>query len=281
MKTPLQKEYINKLTNLNDQLCFYLFNQEELNQKLENFSDSANELYTTDLFNQNKYSSKIHVTFEKLPDFQDQNRTLNFGAYFSFSYEFLSSYIDDVISLIEHLNGVNLSNSQKRKEPEKQLKLIINACSNNLPDAELFDTIKYCRLRRNYFTHILETLNNKFQDLVTNKGVHLNNFWTSARQELDFTQTNVDEFKEIETIDLIKIIRIVLQEMDSFLASLLNKRSIAEYVTKELYEQSPTRINADVIRTRKSKVKKLAKQQFDINLTNQEMDDAVQTVGVR
>lgn len=281
MKTSLQKPYISKLTNLNDQLCFYLFNQEELNQKLENFTESANDLYTTDLFNRNKYSSKIHVTFKKLPEFQDQNKTLNFGAYFSFSYEFLSSYIDDVISLLEELNGITLTNNEQRKEPELRLKLIISRCSNNLPNEELFDTIKYCRLRRNYFTHILETLNNKFQDLVNNKGVQLNTFWASARQELDFTQTNVDEFKETETIDLIKIIRIVLTKIDNCLGSLLNKTSIAEYVTKELYAQNPTRINTEVIKNRKSKVKRLAKQKFDVNLTDQEMDNAVQTIGVR
>jgi len=125
MKTPIQKPYVDKLSNLNDQLCFYQFNREELKQKLSNFSETANPLFTTDLFKNNEYAKKIHVTFEKLPEFQELNETLNFGAYFSFSYEFLSSYIDDVIILIEKINGVTLTVNEQKKEPEKRLKKAI------------------------------------------------------------------------------------------------------------------------------------------------------------
>lgn len=281
MKTILQNNYKEKLANLNDQFCFYLFNREELKQKLDNFSESANPLFTTDLFKNNLYSKKIHVTFEKLPEFQEKNETLNFGAYFSFSYEFVSSYIDDVIVLLEKTNGVSLSDSQQRNVPEKRLKIALNQISATLPNQELFSTLEYCRLRRNYFTHILDSLNNKFQDLVNNRGSNLNTFWSSARSELDFTQHNVAEFTENETIELIKILRITLIEVDEFIGSILNKTGVAEFITTEIYATNPTRINADVIEKRKKKVLAFAKREFKLTLTDSEMDNAVKTIGIR
>lgn len=281
MKTPVQKPYIDKLSNLNDQLCFYQFNREELKQKLSNFSETANPLFTTDLFKNNQYAKKIHVTFEKLPEFQEQNETLNFGAYFSFSYEFLSSYIDDIILLIEKINGVSLTANEQKKEPEKRLKKAIEKCSLGTPNQELFDTIAYFRLRRNYFTHILDTLNSKFLDIVNVKGAGLNAYWSSARSELDFTQQNVDEFNENETIELLKIIKIVLKEVDEFVGGILNNVGVAEYITSEIYCHNPTRINAEIISKRKSKVSSVAKQQFEIILTDAEMDNAVKTIGIK
>lgn len=279
MKTPIQKPYIEKLSNLNDQLCFYQFNREELKQKLSNFSESANPLFTTDLFKNNEYAKKIHVTFEKLPEFQELNETLNFGAYFSFSYEFLSSYIDDAIILIDRINGVSLTANEQKKEPEKRLKKAIEKCSLGTPNQELFDTIAYCRLRRNYFTHVLETLNTKFLEIVNVNGSGLNSYWSSARTELDFTQQNVDKFNENETIDLLKIIRIILKEVDEFIGGILNKVGVAEYVTSEIYLPKPTRINAEIIKQRKRKVSAVAKQRFEITLTDTEMDNAVKTIG--
>lgn len=281
MKTPIQKPYIDKLSNLNDQLCFYQFNREELKQKLSNFSKTANPLFTTDLFKNNQYAKKIHVTFEKLPEFLAQNETLNFGAYFSFSYEFLSSYIDDIIVLIARINGVSLTVNEQKKEPEKRLKKTIEKCSLGTPNQELFDTIAYFRLRRNYFTHILDTLNSKFLDIVNVKGDGLNKYWSSARTELDFTQHKVDEFKENETIELLKIIKIVLKEVDEFIGGILNNEGIAEYITSEIYRSKPTRINTEIIAKRKRKVSAVAKQQFEIILTDAEMDNAVKTIGIK
>lgn len=278
MKTPLQIEYARKLANLNDQLCFFLFNREELKQKLSNFSSSANPLFTTDLFSKNQYAPKIHVTFKKLSNFQVQNETLNFGAYFSFSYEFFSSYIDDVTTIIERINGVTLTAREKKKDPEKRLKKIIDKCGHGSPNQELFDTIAYCRLRRNYFTHVLGTLNSKFQDIVNNKGTGLNKYWTSVRSSLDFTLHNVDEFEESETIELLKILRIILETVDEFIAGILKKEGIADYLSKETFTK-PTRVNKDIVRQRKRTISAQSMHQFGIRLTDQEMDNAVRTIG--
>lgn len=278
MKTPIQKEYVRRLANLNDQFCFFLFNREELNQKLSNYTDKANPLYTTYLFSKNQYAPKIHVTFEKLPEFQEQNETLNFGAYFSFTYEFFSSYIDDVITIVEEINGVSLTASEQRKEPEKRLKKIISKSGYTPPAQEIFDTISYCRLRRNYFTHVLDSLNSKFQDIVNNKGAGLNAYWSGARNSLDFTQTSVDQFEENETLELLKIQRILLETIDQFIGGILNKVGIAEYLSNQAFSK-PTRINEDVVKKRKTKIASLSKNHFGVTLTDADMNNAVRTIG--
>jgi hypothetical protein len=281
MKTPLQNDYLDKLANLNDQLCFFLFNRDEFKSKISNFTSNANSLFTTDLFAKNQYSSKIHVTFKKLPEFMEHNQTLNFGAYFSFSYEFLSGYIEDVMSIIETINGVDLADTEQKKDLEIRLNKLVVKCGQGTLPSELIDTISYFRLRRNYFTHILDTLNNKFLALVENRGSILNTYWTESISELDFSQQSVNEFKENETIELIKIIRIVLETLDTFIGGILDKEGIAKYVTTELYAGNPSRINRDVLERRKSRVSSVAFQKFGIRLTDTQMLNAISTIGCR
>lgn len=282
MRTEIQKAYIKKLTDLNDQFCFYLFNREELNLKLKTIDPAKKELFTTEVFDENDYSKKIHVTLKKLPDFQAEHESINFGAYFSMSYEILAAYMEEVPEIINKINGVSLSLNEKRAIPESEnkLKAAIAKCNRGLPTQELFDTIAYCRLRRNYFTHILDTLNAPFLDIVNNKGTTLNLFW-ATRSELDFTDQTVNEYSESETIDLIKIIKITLKDIDTFIANILDKKVIATNVTKELFEANPTRINMYVVKMRKSKVAAVAKKKYGINLTDSDMDEAVKSIGKR
>jgi len=282
MRTEIQKAYIKKLTDLNDQFCFYLFSREELNLKLQTFDSAKKKFFTTEVFDENKYSKKIHVIVEKLPEFQVEHESINFGAYFSMSYEILAGYMEEVAEILKTVNGVSLSQNEKKKiaESENKLKAAIAKCNQGLPKQELFDTIAYCRLRRNYFTHILDTLNAPFLDIVTNKGIALNSFWATS-SELNFTDQTVNEYSESETIDLIKIIKITLKEIDTFIANILDKKVIATNVTKKLFEAKPTRINMDIIVMRKVKVAEFAKKNYGISLTDGDMDEAVKTIGKR
>lgn len=281
MKTPIFDTYSQKLIDLNDQLCFFLFNREEMNQKLQNFTAAANPLFTTDLFSQNIYAQKIHVTFEKLPEFQSRNQTLNFGAYFSFTYEFLSGYIDDIIKLFIEHNGIVFSESEMKKDVEKRLKLLIDKIGATAPSLEYFDTISYFRLRRNYFTHVLKELNSKFIHIVQIKGASLNSFWSNSIQELDFTNDSVDAFLENETIELIKIQRIILEEIDQILAPLLSKKAVAKCICENLYSKNPTRINLLIINQRKVTVKSYARQYLGVILTDNDIEEFATTIGRR
>lgn len=281
MKTPLQQKYLRKLSDLNDHLCFYLFNKQELNDKLSNFKPEHKDFFTPDLFPCNPYSKTINVTLEKLPSFQEQNQLINFGSYFSFSYEFFHAYMEDVMEIISDINTISLTRSEKKNTPiEEQLQLLISKLSHTTPPQEIFDTIKYYRLRRNYITHLLESLTPGFSDLINDQGENLNLFWEEALSELDFTNDNISIITENEIIDLIKIQRIILLNIDKFIAPLLQKEGIAKYICTNRYAQ-PTRINNDIIIERKKIVSKLAIESFGVELTDTEMDHAVKTIGVK
>ncbi|MEJ5104552.1 hypothetical protein [Chryseobacterium sp. MYb328] len=281
MKTPLQQKYLRKLSDLNDHLCFYLFNKQELNDKLSNFTPEDNELFTPDLFPHNSYSKKINVTLKKLPSFQEQNQLINFGSYFSFSYEFFHAYMEDVMEIISYINTVSLTRSEKQNTPiEEQLQLLISKLGHGTPQQEVFDTIKYYRLRRNYITHLLEVLTSGFSDLINDEGENLNLFWKDAVTELDFTNYDIGVITENEIVDLLKIQRILLTIIDKFIAPLLQKEGIAKYICTKRYIQ-PARINKDIIIERKKTVSKLAIESFGVELTDTEMDHAVKTIGVK
>lgn len=279
MKTPLQNLYLDRLAALNDQLCFYLFNRDELNQKLENFSVKVDSLYTTDLFLKNRYAPKIHVNLKKLPEFQRKHETLNFGAYFSFSYEFFTGYIAAASSLIQEINSSSLTANEQKNDIETKFKTLIGKAGIGTPADAYFDTLTYCRLRRNFFTHISNTISTKFLELINDQGPILNLFWTSSISELDFSNNRINEFKEIETIDLIKILRISLEEIDNFIGSTLKKEGIAAHLANKLYSSNPSRINSDVIVKRKAKIAALGKRDFGIVLSDSEMDLAARTIG--
>ena len=191
------------------------------------------------------------------------------------------SYIDDVIVLLGKINMTNLTSREQKEVPEKRLKSIISKSNSGLLNEEIFDTITYFRLRRNYFTHLLDRLDDNLLGLISSKGISLNEYWTSALTTLDFTHNNVEDFDESETIDLLKIIRILLIEIDEKIGGILNRAGIAEYITNELYQASTTRKNQDLINERKRQVLHMAKRDFDITLSDNDMDNAVRTIGWR
>ncbi len=159
--------------------------------------------------------------------------------------------MEDVMEIISHINAVSLTRSEKQNIPiEEQLQLLVSKLGHGTPTQEVFDTIKYYRLRRNYITHLLESLTSGFSDLINNRGGDLNLFWKDAISELDFTNDNLSVITENEIIDLLKIQRIILITIDKFIASLLQKEGIAKYICGKRFIQ-PAKINNDIIVERK------------------------------
>jgi hypothetical protein len=137
MKTILLKKYLKRLANLNDQLCYFQFNRNELNKKLDDFGVNAKKLYLPDVFAQNNMAPRINVTLEKLPDFQLENQTVTFG-----------SYIKDSIQLLKDFNPLTYQCINNNELEEKYILSLINS-SYIVIDREIIDTLKYIRLRRN------------------------------------------------------------------------------------------------------------------------------------
>jgi len=280
MKTILKNKYLKRLANLNDQLCYFQFNRNELNKKLDNFGVNAKKLYLPDVFAQNSMASRINVTLEKLPDFQLENQTVTFGSYISTSYEVTSNYLKDSIQLLEDFNPSTYQLSYNNQLEEQYILTLTNS-GYNIIDREIIDTLKYIRLRRNHFTHLADSILPNFTSLITTEGSTLNNYWSGTINSLDFTSTNILSFNEEETIDIIKLLKIIVERIDINLISNLSNEGIIKYLSKKEFENNPQRINGDVIKQRIKKILVLGKHEFGVTLLENEIEPIVKTIGTR
>lgn len=280
MKTILLKKYLKILANLNDQLCYFQFNRNELNKKLNNFGTNAKKLYLPDVFAQNDMAPRINVTLEKLLDFQLENETVTFGSYISTSYEVTSNYLKDGIQLLKDFNPLTCQLSNSKELEEKYILTLTNS-SYNIINREIIDTLKYIRLRRNHFTHIADSISPSFSSLITTQGNILNNYWSGTINSLDFTSTNILSFKEEETIDIIKLLKIIVERIDINLISNLSKEGIITYLSKKEFENNPQKINSDVIKQRTKRILVLSKHEFGITLLENEIEPIVKVIGTR
>ena len=279
-KTPFAKLYAEKIASLNDQFCFFLLMREELNQELKGLSPAAGKLYSKDVFTKNSYARKIHVTIDTLPKFQNENETLTFGSYFSTSYEVTTGYIEDILSLLGKTNSSTFV-LKKGKSPEEILSKSLLASGCTTTATEIIETLSYCRLRRNHFTHLGQSLTPKFNSLITTTGARLNTFWTGSLSQLDFTSTVVDKFKENETIDLIKLLRICIEELDAVISASLDANGLSEYCTRLLFGSQKVRINSVVLDERIRKVKNYIRQKFGVTVSGSQVETYAKTIGIR
>lgn len=278
MKTPLRKKYIDRLASLNDQLCFFQFNRNELNKRLNEFGKNAGVLYTPDLFAQNVMAPRINVRINELPKFQELNQKFTFGAYLSTSYEVFSNYLLDSLELLKVFNSATfISTNDNQIEEKYALTLASSGCAP--PTRELIDTIKYIRLRRNLFTHIAETISTQLDGHILAQGATLNTYWNAAITDLDFQNTDVINFEEGETIDLLKLLRIIIETLDSNLASTLSINGMVTYIATEQFATKPQKLNIEVIKERVRKVKKLGKIIFETTLNDSDIEPIVKVIG--
>ncbi len=280
MKTALLGKYIDRLAALNDQLCFFQFNRNELNKRLIDFGPNARSLYTPDVFAQNPMASRINVTLDDLPTFQTLNQTFTFGAYISTSYEVVSHYIQDSLELLNVINPSTFQLIQDRQLEEKYFLTLASSGCTAVP-REVIDTIKYIRQRRNHFTHLNDSLSNEISNLITNSGTALNAYWSTAVSDLDFTSMDILTFEEDETIDILKLLRIIVQTLDSNLASNFSDTGVATFLANREFAPKPQRLNKDIVGQRIKKIKNLSNTEFGINLSDNVIDPIVRTIGRR
>lgn len=279
MKSILLGKYIDRLASLNDQLCFFQFNKNELDKRLIEFGPNAGKLYTPDVFAQNSMAPRINVKISELSSFQNLNQTFTFGAYFSTSYEVVSNYIEDSIKLLNTINPTTFQLTIDSMLEEKYRLTLASSNCSAVP-IELIQTLKYIRLRRNHFTHLSDQLTPVFSSLIISEGNNLNSFWASVIKKLDFKNLDVLKFEEEETIELLKILRIIVQRLDENLGNNLSHSGIAAFLSSREFNK-PQRINIDIINKRISKIRTLGKLDFGITLTDAIIEPLVKTIGVK
>jgi hypothetical protein len=146
---------------------------------------------------------------------------------------------------------------------------------------ELRLTLSYIRQRRNHFIHLGSSLTQTLTNLIQNQGSALNRYWRPTIRELDFTSTTVTYFGERESIDLLMLLRIVIQRLDRHLASQLPPGGVIELVTSQLFASQPSRINADVLSNRVRKISFVLKRDFGYTAPLSDIENAAQRIGIR
>ncbi|GEC72860.1 hypothetical protein FFL01_23990 [Flavobacterium flevense] len=278
MKTILKNKYIKRLASLNDQFCFFQFNRKELDKRLLEFGPNAGDLFTTDLFASNDMAPRIRVKISKLPSFQNLNQTFTFGAYFSTSYEVVSYYLIDSLELLKSINSSTFIATNDTQLEEKY-NLTLESSSIPIIDISLINTLKYLRLRRNHFTHLYEEIGNPLKSLICDFGSDLNRYWEGSLSQLDFESYNVLKFDEQETIDMLKLLKIIIEKLDSNLAPHLNHEGIAEYLVKKEYSDSEQRKNLDLVNKRTQKIITLSSTHFSTPIDRTIIEQKVNEFG--
>jgi hypothetical protein len=107
-KTPHRNTYLASLAKVNDQLCFYLFSDAELLPRLSVAVELQKDDYTPNVFPQNVYASRIHVTMSELVAFRGRQFNQTLGMSFAFGVEQLLLYVKDALKFWAETNGVEL-----------------------------------------------------------------------------------------------------------------------------------------------------------------------------
>lgn len=279
-KTPVRQQVISRLTALNDQLCFFLLLEEELTRRLADFGPGVQSSYTSDVFAQSSYAPKLHVTLGKLPEFQANNRSFTFGAYFSTSYEVASDFFDLATQLLSRANGVSPSKPQNDGPEDAYIRTLAGA-SLPSPSLNLIRTLSYCRHRRNAFIHTGTTVRPAYAALVSTHGANLNQFWGTTCEPVDFTNGTAAPLQEHETITLIKLLRVSIEALDAHLASVLNKSSVLRMLAEAQFANRPTRVNNDVVKDRSKTLAAVLKSDYGAEAAEDEIETLVRQIGVR
>lgn len=274
-RTPFLSIINKKLAALNDQFCFYLFLEQEFEQQLSDFSPVVSRLYTSDVFANNLYAPKIHIKLEKIPEFQERSKSFTFGAYFSTSYEIVSDYLDNSsLNLLQQIIPTSY-NLVRDGQIERQFFNTLQASGCNLPAQELIQTLTYIRLRRNYFIHLDDAILNRLSQYIATYGTVLNTYWASTITKLDFTNLDIHEFSTNETIDLLKLLRIITEILDQTIASSLSTENVLLHLAEQFKPTSRQKLNSEIIQQLAQRLKKKAELDYGLESTIEQAQQAI------
>jgi hypothetical protein len=273
---------VRALANLNDQYSFFLFLEFQFSEQQQVLDPSRSDEYTSQVFPRNPFSSRIHVRMGKLPIFLSANRGVSFGAYLSTSYEVASGFMDKAYELLRSTNGSTVTFPSKRREgPEQYYQRVLAASGYPAASQELIDTMAFIRLRRNAIVHLSSAPSPAFHSFVTTKGPGLNTYWQRSNIQIDFSSPTVGAPTESDSLDLIKLLRVVTQKMDAHLATIVDISGLIQLVAREMFEHERVRMNLFVRQERAMKLRSKLTRDFGFAGHSPEIETAVKTIGAR
>lgn len=283
-RTEHLKPYMDRIDALNDQLWYFLFTSEELNRQLDNYSPSVKEKYTTELFAANKHAFRIRVKVSALKKHQDNNKRITYGAYISTAYEVASNYLKEVFDFLKSINSLPHYDWKKSIPPELNLQSLFSSNGIATYPAHIIDAFSYLRLRRNHFTHLMPLPNFALSNFMATSGAGLETAWKTSGvvSHLNFTTLTItNEFSLEETIEMFKLLRICVIEIDEFVSSVVNKDELIKFIATREFGTMKTRMNNDILTQRVHKIISVANFEFGTTITNIDCEPFAKTIGVK
>jgi hypothetical protein len=245
-KTHVGREIETALTSLNDQHAYFLFLEFQFLEQIRGLTITSATKVTTEAFPRNRYAPTIRVRIRDLQAFGEAHRSATFGAYFATSYEIAASFTGRALDSLQHFNQRSLPPRARRPEgPEETYRRVLNLWGLAMPARELIDTLKFMRYRRNSLIHLSKVPSPSYQDLASQSGSVLNAFWTRGKVEIDFRIPATTPLAEREALDLLKLLRIVIQRLDTHFASIIDERGLVQAEARRLFGGNKRRINIE------------------------------------
>jgi hypothetical protein len=276
------REVIRALADLNDQYSFFLFLEHQFSEQLDTLDQSTINQYTSQAFPRNPFGKWIHVRIGQLPSFLNSNRGVSFGAYLSTSYEVAAGFTDKAYELLKTNNSSSVVFPKKDggQGPEQYYRRVLTASGYSQPPKELLDTMTFVRLRRNAIIHLGASPKPGYETFARSIGPSLNTFWKNSRIRVDFTMPTIGPPSERDTLDLIKLLRVVTQKLDAHLASIIDVSGLTNFVAQELFGHENVRMNLLVRKERTRKLLARLVRDFGFSGSTAAIETAVNCVGV-
>jgi hypothetical protein len=277
--TALGRRIEEALTSLNDQYCFFLFLESEFLNQIKTSDQVPLTKFTTELFPSNPYASRIHVLLQSLPAFQQAHRGATFAAYFSSSYEVASAFVDEALGTLRTANTSSLTPAARLRDgPEQYYLRTLVASGYALPAPEIIKTLSFFRYRRNALVHLSTSPTTPYVTLAQQSGVALSTFWTRAKVQIDFTNPSTGPLSERDTLDALKLLRIIVQRLDAHLISILDGRGVARAEALRLFGGQKVRMNREVAATRVQKLARVVVRDYGLTVGEGDLEVAVRAV---
>lgn len=231
LKTPVLRRYESNQFDINDQLCYYLFADAEVEQHLNAKSASIDERFTTEVFTKNNYAERLHVKISALSDFRRKSFNTFSGITLISSIEYLLNYIDEIQDFRSKI-APSVADQESDEKPEIQLEKKLNYWIESDEIKGLIKTIKYLRLRRNHIAHVRASLTDDLKSLVRNDSNYLNKYWGGKRTNIydfDFSNMNMSEFGDAEILAIVNLSGVCMKIIDELVIQSIDTDDIVKY----------------------------------------------------
>lgn len=271
-KTPHRNESLNALARVNDQVCFVLFLDSHVGPELQTLANTRPAEFTPTVFPGNAFAERIYVPVGRLPQFRNEQVVTALGVSFAFAVEQLLLYIE---TTLRHWAEVNAVSCQITEPIDACLQGCAAKSAKQTIAPNLVKTVKYLRLRRNHVIHAASELSAELVKTLKYDGPVLQKHWESKTTipAVDFSSEAVRTFTADETISLIKLVRICVEEIDEFLARELKGEGVLRILDGDLLARQPElKAKGPAIAGRRvRKVKKRAFERYSLRATPSEV----------